>query len=313
MPMSSSDATRSAVESPETMSPHDASATRLRGVIAAIPTPLAGQDPDHDRLVSLARHLLASGCHGLNLLGTTGEATSFSTAQRMAVMSAVAHAGLPLGQMMVGTGAAAVHDAVTLSHHAAGLGYAGILLLPPFYYKGVSDEGVIEYVGRVIEAIADSAVAVYLYNFPALSGVAYGRPLVERLLERFGRRIAGVKDSSANLPYAREIAALGLDVFPSSEEYLMEAWSGPFAGCISATANISSRESRAVFDQGDAAALTRATALRHLFDGLPLIAGVKYLLSELHADESLSRVMPPLTALTPAQASTVRERYASLR
>src|SRR5688572_14128682 len=109
----------------------------LRGVIAAIATPVdAAGGPDHQRFLKLARFLLGNGCDGLNVLGTTGEATSFTAEQRMGLMSAIAEAGLPLDRLMVGTGAAAVGDAIRITRHAAELGFAGALVLPPFHYKG---------------------------------------------------------------------------------------------------------------------------------------------------------------------------------
>jgi 4-hydroxy-tetrahydrodipicolinate synthase len=284
---------------------------RLRGVIAAIPTPVGDRGPDHGRLISLARHLLDSGCHGLNVLGTTGEATSFSVEQRIALMSAVAHANLPMDRLMVGTGAAAVTDAITLSQHAGALNFAGILLIPPFYYKDVTDAGIITYVRRVAESTATAAVPIYLYNFPALSGIAYTRPLVEKLLKQLGTRIAGLKDSSGDLSYAMEMAALSrtFDVFPSSEAHLLSARAGSFAGCISATANISSRDCAKVFDGGDEAALHRAIVVRKLFDGLPLIPTIKYLLSKIFGDRRLAKVMPPLVAPTPSEAHGIRTRF----
>jgi 4-hydroxy-tetrahydrodipicolinate synthase len=287
---------------------------KLRGVIAAIPTPVGDTGPDHRRLISLARHMLNSGCHGLNVLGTTGEATSFSVEQRMAVMSAVAQANLPMNRLMVGTGAAAVTDAITLSRHAAALGFAGVLLLPPFYYKHVTDAGIITYIYRIAESTAEAAVPIYLYNFPALSGVAYTQPLVEKLVKQLGTRIAGLKDSSGDLSYAMDMAALSrpFDVFPSSEAHLLSARSGLFAGCISATANISSRDCAKAFDSGDEAALSRAIAVRILFDGLPLIPTVKYLLSEILGDRHLAKVMPPLAAPTPSEANVINTRFSAV-
>lgn len=270
---------------------------RIKGVVAAITTPVtAALAPDEGKFITLARYLLDNGCDGLNVLGTTGEATSFSAEQRMGVMSAAAKS-LPLDRLMVGTGAAAVADAVKLSSHAAALGFSGVLVLPPFYYKGVSDAGVIAYIGAIAEATAASGILIYLYNFPALSGVPYSPKLVAALVDKFGARIAGLKDSSGDMPYAREVAAISsaLDVFPSNEGTLMEARSGPFAGCISATANVNSKDCGKAFRDGDTAALARAVAIRKLFDGLPLIAGIKVLVAHMHKDESLARIMPPLS------------------
>src|ERR1700748_2950436 len=143
---------------------------KLRGVIAAIATAVDAQgEPDCARSVALARFLLANGCDGLNVLGTTGEATSFSLEQRKRVMTAYREAGLPLDRLMVGTGAASAADAVALTRHAAELGFAAALLLPPFYYKGVPDEGLLAYVETIVSATAVKPIPLYLYHFPALS------------------------------------------------------------------------------------------------------------------------------------------------
>src|SRR3981189_2103924 len=140
--------------------------SKLQGVIAAVATAVDDQgEPDCARSTTLARFLLARGCDGLNVLGTTGEATSFSTGQRQCLMNAYRDGGLPLDRLMVGTGAAALADAVALTRHAAELGFAGALVLPPFYYKGVPDEGLIAYVEAVLEATAARSIPVYLYHF----------------------------------------------------------------------------------------------------------------------------------------------------
>jgi 4-hydroxy-tetrahydrodipicolinate synthase len=269
----------------------------LKGVIAAIPTPITqAGEPDITLFLKAARHLLGHGCDGLNVLGTTGEATSFSLAQRSTLMTAIAASDLPKERMMVGTGAASVADAATLTRHAAACGFAGALLLPPFYYKGVSDDGVFRYVERVVQASAEPAIPIYLYHFPALAGVRYDAPLVSRLLKAFPGRIAGLKDSSGDMDYARQMAALSpsFDVFPSTEACLAEARTGRFAGCISATANLNSADCAKAFHQGDEGALARAVAVRKSFDGKPLIPGVKAALAQILGEPSLARVLPPL-------------------
>ncbi len=195
----------------------------LSGVIAAIATPIDESGaPDLKRAVNLARYLLDNGCDGLNVLGTTGEATSFSRDERKAVMSAYKAAGLPLDRLMVGTGAAAVSDAVALTRHAAELGFAGALVLPPFYYKGVPDDGLVAYIDTLVQATADKPIPIYLYHFPAMSGLPWHVTLIKRLLESFPSRIVGLKDSSGDMAFARSAAAIAPDfaVFPSTEAAL---------------------------------------------------------------------------------------------
>ena len=268
----------------------------LSGVIAAIVTPITAEgQPDAERLITHARYLFETGCDGLNVLGTTGEATSLAVAQRVAVMEAVAKSGLDRARMMVGTGAASVADAAFLARRAAELGFAGALVLPPFYFKGVPEEGIVRYFERIVATTGDAPVPLYLYNFPALSGVAYSLPLVRRLTAEFGSRIAGLKDSSGDLDYARSVAALptGLDVFPSNEKVLAMARAGAFAGCISATANVNAGFCRAALHAGDDAALETAVRIRTLFDGKQLVPWVKAVVAHLHGDAAYARTLPP--------------------
>jgi len=289
---------------------------RLSGVIAAIATPVSRTgEPDIDRFVALAEHLLSHGCDGLNVLGTTGEATSFTREQRMTLMSAASDAGLPLHRLMVGTGAAALGDAIQLTRHAADLGFAGALVLPPFYYKNVPDSGVIRYLERLVEETHSRPVPIYLYHFPAMSGVPYSVDLVRRLRAEFGEPIAGLKDSSGDLGYARQVAAIAHDlrVFPSNEAALLEARSGVFAGCISATANLNADLCAQAFHAGSEEALAKAVAIRKNFDGLPLVPGVKAVLAHIHRDPELATVLPPLAPLSTAEARTVVETFNRLR
>src|SRR5712691_11701153 len=172
---------------------------KLHGVIAAVATAVdEHSEPDCARSTALAKFLLANGCDGLNVLGTTGEATAFSREQRQRVMTAYRDAGVPMDRLMVGTGAASVADAVALTRHAAELGFAGALLLPPFYYKGVPDDGLVAYVETVVQATAGKPIPIYLYHFPAQSGLPWHVKLVARLLNRLGERIVGLKDSSGD-------------------------------------------------------------------------------------------------------------------
>jgi len=289
---------------------------RLSGVIAAIATPITRTgEPDADRFVDLAKHLLSHGCDGLNVLGTTGEATSFTQEQRMSLMSAIARAGLPLHRLMVGTGAAAIGDALRLTRHAAELGFAGALVLPPFYFKGVPDSGIIRYIEALVQETQSRPIPIYLYHFPAMSGVPYSVSLVQRLRSAFGDRIAGLKDSSGDLDYARSVAALSsnLNVFPSNEATLIEGRAGVFAGCISATANLNADLCARAFHAGDEESLATAVAIRKIFDGRPLVAGVKAVLAHIHRDPALSALLPPLVEYAEAERHSVVRAYEDYR
>jgi len=288
----------------------------LSGVIAAVATPVEGDGaPDLKRAVKLARHLLENGCDGLNVLGTTGEATSFSLDERKSVMSAYKKEGLPLDRLMVGTGAAAMSDAVALTRHAAELGFAGALVLPPFYYKDVSDDGLVAYIDTLVKATSTRPIPIYLYHFPAMSGVPWHVALIRRLLDSYAFRMAGLKDSSGDMAYARSAAAISKDfaVFPSNEATLLEARGGAFAGCISATANCNADLCARAWHNGDETALKAAVAIRKLFDGKALVSGVKALLAHIHGDLALARVKPPLVPVSAADRAALIAGHDAVR
>ena len=199
--------------------------TRLRGVIAAAATPLnADFSIDTERLIQHCRALLTEGCDGINLLGTTGEATSFPVEQRLAAMQAVARSGLPMSQFMVGTGAASLNDAVRLTREARDLDFTGALVLPPFYYKPIDNIGLLAYFDELINRVG-ADLRLYLYNFPQLSGVPYTLEFVHALKKKYPRQLLGLKDSSGDTSYAIAMAAgvEDFDVFPSAEGTLNDA------------------------------------------------------------------------------------------
>jgi 4-hydroxy-tetrahydrodipicolinate synthase len=288
----------------------------LRGVIAAVATIIDGKGaPDHSRSLKLARYLLDNGCDGLNVLGTTGEATSFSREERMGLMSAYREQGLPMQRLMVGTGAAALSDAIAITRHAAELGFAGALVLPPFYYKGVPDDGLAAYIDAIVKATADKPVPLYLYHFPAQSGLPWHIALIKRLLDAHGSRIVGLKDSSGDMGYAREAAkiAADFDVFPSTEAALIEARGGAFAGCISATANCNADLCARAWSSGNISAHEKAVAIRSLFDGKPLVSGIKALLAHIHGDPALAAMKPPLVPPSAADKAAILAGYDAVR
>ncbi|MFA6265728.1 MAG: dihydrodipicolinate synthase family protein [Pseudolabrys sp.] len=288
----------------------------LSGVIAAVATPIdENAAPDIARATKLARYLLDNGCDGLNVLGSTGEATSFSVAERKAVMTAYRESGLPMDRLMVGTGAASVADAIALTQHAAELGFAGALVLPPFYYKGVPDDGLVAYIGALVDATASQKLPLYLYHYPQLSGIPWHVELIKRLRETYPGRIVGLKDSSGDMAYARSVAAIAKDfaTFPSTEACLLDARRGEFAGCISATANVNADLCQRAWEHGDATAHAAAVAIRKLFEGRPLVPGVKMLLGHIHNDAALARVRPPFAAVSAADRAAITAGYDAIR
>ena len=290
--------------------------SRPRGVIAATATPVdAGFRPDLPRLLDHCRALLDGGCDAINLLGTTGEATAFSVEQRIAAMRAVAEAGLPLDRFMVGTGVPALEETVRLTRTACELGFAGALVLPPYYYPDVSDGGLVAYVDALVARVDHPRLAVYLYHIPQNTKVPWPAEVVARLRERHGPTLAGLKDSAGDLAYARAIAAAlpDFDVFPSSEGALGEAHASGFAGCISATVNVTARAAQAAWSgQGTpagAAAVKKAAELRAIVARHPLVAAVKAGLAARYRDPAWARVCLPLVALPAERAARLDEEF----
>lgn len=289
--------------------------TKLKGVIAAAATPLNEDlSIDLDGLVAHCAHLLeAGGCDGINLLGTTGEATSFSLDQRLAAMRAIAGAGLPLSRFMVGTGAAALDEAVRLTAEAKLMGFAGALLLPPFYYKGIDADGLAGYVATVIGRVGADGLPLYLYHFPANSGVPYTPDVVKRLRDRFPDALRGLKDSSGDLDYAGGLARdlPGFDVFPSAEGAIGKAREFGFAGCISATANVTGPFAQAALSGASPAdreaGLAEAVRLRDEIAKFPLVAAVKDCLATMTGKPGWRRMMPPLTGLSQEQSKALAD------
>ena len=288
--------------------------SRLKGVIAAAATPVDDKlEPDTGRFVELCTWLLDNGCDGLNICGTTGEGTSLSAGQRTAVMEAAAKS-LPTDKLRIGTGAAAVDDAATLTARAGEHGLSGALLLPPFYYKDVSEDGILRYFDKVVNESKGSGINLYLYNFPALSGIKYTPHMVKRLRDTFGPRIAGLKDSSGDLDYSAEVnqVAEDFDVFPSNEAILIRARNGEFAGCISASANTNSVFCGKAFREGSEDGLETAKSIRALVSRKNLIGSVKAVVASIMGDKAFERLLPPLTELAPDEKQALVSEYGTL-
>ena len=283
----------------------------LSGVIAPVLTPMRGDlSPDPERLAAHCRRLLGDGCHGLVLFGTTGEANSLSVDERIALLEAVAADGLDPATLIVGTGMCAVPDAVRLSRHAVEQRCAAVLMLPPFYYKGVSDDGLFAAFAETIERVGDERLRVYLYHIPGVSGVAITLGLIERLLTSYEACVVGVKDSSGD--WGNTLAMLerfpGFAVFPGNELNMLEALRRGCPGCISATANVNAAAIRRLYDgwqTPEAEALqARLTAVRRAVETKPMIPALKRILGRILArgDGGWLNLRPPLVGLGDDEA-----------
>ncbi|CAM3867272.1 dihydrodipicolinate synthase family protein [Bordetella tumulicola] len=290
----------------------------LHGVIPAVPTPLSADgQPDTAKLVAFIGDLFDAGCHGVNLLGTTGEATSFDRATRLQVMEAVAVAGFA-PRMMVGTGATALADAVALTGAADVMGYAGALLLPPFYYTNIGDQALAQYVEKLADLASIKDTRLYLYNIPQLTGLQYSLDVVERLTRNLGGLLAGIKDSSGDLPYAEAIAAnfSALAVFPSDEATLRDASQKKFAGCISASVNVFPHLACSTYQSG---ARTPADVygvmvnVRKVLTNAPLVPAVKAALAWRRGDESWATMKQPLLPLNLEQRAQLHSGLANVQ
>src|SRR5262252_11217537 len=218
-------------------------AQRLSGVLSPVVTPFKRDfSPDPARYVRHCKWLLENGCRGLAVFGTNSEANSLSVEERMVLLETLVQEGVPAEKLMPGTGCCSLTDSVRLTAHAVALGCSGVLMLPPFYYKGVSDEGLYRNFAEVIGRVGDKRLQLYLYHIPPVSQVPITLALIERLLARYPGTVAGVKDSSGDWSNTKAMLERfqprGFDVFAGSEVFLLGTLRGGGAGCISATANV---------------------------------------------------------------------------
>jgi len=279
------------------------------GVIAPVLTPF-GEDgsPDTERFVAHCRWLIDEGCTALAPFGTTSEGNSLGLDERMELLEALIDDGIKPDRLMPGTGACALSDAVVLTRHAVDLGCGGVLMLPPFYYKAPSEEGLMRFFADMIEGVGDERLRVYLYHIPPVAQVGFPLALIGRLIERFPNTVVGLKDSSGDWSNTAAIleAHPGFEVFPGSELFLLQGLRKGAAGCISATCNVSAAAIRGVYDnwtRPDADALqAKITALRKAVQAFPMIPTLKALLAHYRDDPGWARVRPPFVALSEAEA-----------
>ena len=285
---------------------------RISGVLSPVVTPFkADLSPDPERFVRQCRWLLSQNV-GLAVFGTNSEANSLAVEEKIELLDRLVGAGLDPARMMPGTGHCALPDSVRLTAHAVKLGCAGVLMLPPFYYKGVSDDGLFRSFAEVIERVGESRLRVYLYHIPPVAQVPITLGLVERLLKAYPGPTAGMKDSGGDWNNTRAFldafAESGFDVFAGSETFLLQNMRHGGAGCISATANVHPGPIARLYDTWRAADADKQQArldeIRGVFAKFPMIPALKAAIAHWSGDAGWATVRPPLVALgaEPAKA-----------
>ena len=293
----------------------------IRGIYAAAVSPFREDGSlDTAKLVAYCQHLTTEGgCDGVAPTGTTGEGNSISFRQKLELAGAFADAGFDPARAIFGTGACATQDAIDLSKAALDAGFPNVLVLPPFYYKNPSDEGVYRYFAKLIETIGDDRLRVYLYHFPQMSATPIPVDVAVRLKKDFGPLIAGLKDSSGDMSQALAFAkATGgvdadFDVYPSSEAFLFEGLAGGCAGIISGSTNAFAnyvQKGRAEGPDSEAFALVKAA--RAVASKYPLMAAMKQMEAWRSRDDGWTRMAPPLVPLTEEQKANLKEDIEAL-
>lgn len=289
----------------------------LTGAFAPVVTPFhADLTPDAPRFLAHCEWLLSHGV-GLAPFGTNSEANSLGTQERIGLLDHLIDAGLDTRRMLPGTGCCSLPETVTLTRHAVERGCAGVLMLPPFFYKGITDDGLYSYYARVIDAVADARLRLYLYHIPALSGVPITLPVIERLIRDFPGIVVGIKDSSGDWQNLSAMldAFPGFGIFPASESLVSRASAKGAKGCISATVNINpaviGQLCRDWSVENGPALQAQADAVRSVVQSFPMIPALKAVLASQRDDAAWAQLRPPLSKLSDAQHTALHAQLAA--
>jgi len=310
-----------------------AASQRIRGVLAPVITPFKPDlSPGRERFIGHCQWLLSQNC-GLAPFGTTSEANSMSTDERISLLDALVAAGIDPSRMMPGTGCCSIVETVALTAHAVKHGCAGVLMLPPFYYKNVSEEGLYRYFSEVVQRVGDARLRIYLYHIPPVAIVGITLRLVERLLKAYPSAIAGMKDSSGDWNNTKTFldaftetarpARTGFDVFVGSESFLLANMRNRGAGTISATANVNPAAIYELYAVASAVSAdvdlepqqAQLNVVRDVFSSRKfpsIIAALKQAIAIIANDPEWARVRPPLVELTTEQAKSLAEQLKAI-
>jgi 4-hydroxy-tetrahydrodipicolinate synthase len=280
----------------------------MQGVLAPVLTPFDSQlDPNPALFLRHCRSLLEQGCTALAPFGTTSEANSLSVEEREGLLAAMVEGGLPPAKLVPGTGCSALTDTVRLTRAATRAGCAGVLMLPPFYYKNVSEEGLFRSFAAVIDRVGEPRLRVYLYHIPPVSQVGIPLRVIERLLARYPGVVVGIKDSGGDFENTRAMlrAFPGFEIFVGSEKFLLRNLQEGGAGCITATANLNAAAIARAFRERSEERQREIDVVRSAYEKFPMIPALKETLARRTGDSSWRIVRPPLLELSAEQRAAL--------
>lgn len=282
----------------------------MSGVLSPVITPFdENLNPDAEKLIDHCRWLLDNNV-GLAVFGTNSEGNSLSVEEKISLMEALVEAGLPPQRMMPGTGCCALPDTIALTRRVVELNCGGALMLPPFYYKGVSDDGLFRSFAEVIERVGDSRLKIYLYHIPPIAQVGITLPVIERLLKAYPGTVVGIKDSSGDWNNTKAMLDAfrgeAFHIFPGSETFLLKGLREGAAGCISATANVNPgaiARLAATWEQADAdEQQAELDQIRSIFQGYVMIPAMKAAVAHYSDQPGWLSVRPPLDPFDDARS-----------
>ena len=294
------------------------SQTRFSGVLAPVITPFTDTlQPDSKRFTKHCNWIVSQGAN-LAVFGTNSEANSLNLAEKIHLLEELVTSGVNPAKLMPGTGCCALTDSISLTKKAVELGCGGVLMLPPFYYKGVTDQGLFDFYSQVIEAVADDRLHIYLYHIPPISQISLSLRLIEQLAAKYPNNIAGIKDSSGDWNQTQAFNDLAIEnfaVFCGSESFLLQNMRTGGAGCISATANVNPSAIVGLYkhwqESGAKQRQEDLNKIRDIFQAFPMIPALKAATAMYGEDSEWVRVRPPLTQLTDEQNSDLSRELSS--
>jgi 4-hydroxy-tetrahydrodipicolinate synthase len=236
-----------------------------------------------------------------------------AASERMALLDRLVASGIPAAKLMPGTGACSITEASMLIKHAVGHGCGGVLMLPPFYYKGMTEQGVYDFIAAVIDRVASPALKMYLYHIPPQTMIPFGVELVGRLIKAYPGTVVGLKDSSGDWNNTKALcdayASSGFAIFPGSEVFLLDGLRAGGVGCITASGNVNVPGIRKVYEnwQTPQADQLQAdiTLVRTTIQKYPMVPALKRIVAHFHNDEAWATVRPPMERLSDAQSKAL--------